>query len=90
MEFNFSQTILWGLFFSLSANYIGKQIDKVNKDTSVYVHLTMNLVLIHMLFVITKSVMTDAEFTRSAYVPFSFFLFSAQPRLKKKVQEIST
>jgi hypothetical protein len=50
----------------------------------------MNLVLIHILFVLTKSIMTDAEFTRSAYVPFSFFLFSAQPRLEKKVQELST
>ena len=77
-----------GTFFSLSANYTGKQIDKVNKDTSVYTQLVMNLVLIHVLFVVTKSVMTDAEFTRSAYVPFSFFLFSAQPRLKKKIQSM--
>mgnify|MGYP000122983132 CR=1 FL=1 len=90
MEFKFTQTIIWGLFFSLSANYIGKKIDTFNKDTSVYIHLITNLVIIHVLFVVTKSIMTDAEFTRSAYVPFSFFLFSAQPRLKKKVQELST
>jgi hypothetical protein len=29
---NNTQTIFWGLFFSLSANYIGKKIDKFNKD----------------------------------------------------------
>ena len=88
MKFNFTQTIIWGLFFSLSANYIGRQIDRVNKDTSVYIHLITNLVLIHILFVATKSIM-NYDATRSAYVPIAFFLFSAQPRLKKKVQELS-
>lgn len=87
MKFRFAETILGGLFFSLSANYLGKTIDSVNEDTSVYVHLIMNLVVIHVLFVLTSRMVPDMEFTRSAYVPFSFFLFSAQPRLKKKVQQ---